>query len=286
MASAEPINNVPMPDAEQDTVESQAGQAGDKEERVRSSIQFPYMALDEAITIARGVHEAGDSNCQVDQVAAHLGQKSDNPKFRQKLGTTKMFGLITFAAGTVSLTPLGKRLNDPIQEQGAKVDSFLQIPLYNKLYDQFKGGTIPSTNSGLETAIANMGVSPKQKANARQAFQRSAEQAGFFWSGKDRLVKPIIKGSTGTPSDSPADILPPVIDISPGKKTGDRNGNGSGGGPVDPAIEGLIKRLPPPDSDWPLEKQVKWLLAVSHAFDVIYPRQDDERSLQIEIAKD
>jgi hypothetical protein len=63
-------------------------------------------------------------------------------------------------------------------------------------------------------------------------------------------------------------------------------GNDGGSGDCDPAIKGLIKRLPAPDSDWPLEKQAKWLLAVSHAFDVVYPREDDGRSLKIEIVQD
>jgi hypothetical protein len=49
---------------------------------------------------------------------------------------------------------------------------------------------------------------------------------------------------------------------------------------------GLIRRLPPADSDWPLEKQARWLLAVSHAFAVVYPREDDGKSLRIEIVKE
>jgi hypothetical protein len=40
-----------------------------------------------------------------------------------------------------------------------------------------------------------MGVAPKQKGKARQAFQRSANSAGYFWSGPNRLVRPAIKGS-------------------------------------------------------------------------------------------
>ena len=42
--------------------------------------------------------------------------------------------------------------------------------------------------------MANLGVSSKQTSRARQAFERSANDAGFFQHGMDRLVMPIISG--------------------------------------------------------------------------------------------
>jgi len=37
--------------------------------------------------------------------------------------------------------------------------------------------------AGLETAMVALGVTPKQKDTARQVFQRSATEAGFFAYG-------------------------------------------------------------------------------------------------------
>jgi hypothetical protein len=37
-----------------------------------------------------------------------------------------------------------------------------------------------------------------------------------------------------------------------------------------PLIVGLIMTLPPPDSDWPIEQQRKWLQAAASIFDLIY----------------
>jgi hypothetical protein len=270
-------------EALKDQAETEQPPSQDGEKRERSSIQFPYLPLEEAITIAKGVHTVGGSSCQVDQLAAQLNQKPDTGSFRLKLGTTKMFGLATHSLGTVTLTPLGARICDSQTEAAAKAEAFLNIPLYKQVYEQFKGGVLPPL-AGLETAMVTMGVAPKQKATARQVFHRSATLAGFFWSGAGRLVYPAVKGSaaaTTAHTDPPPD--------HPGKDStnlGRNKGNGGGGGGDDPAIQGLIKRLPPPDSDWPLEKQAKWLLAISHAFEVIYPRDDDGRSLKIEIAKD
>src|SRR5207244_3608808 len=117
--------------------------------------------------------------------------------------TAKTFGMITYTQGIVSLTSLGSRICDPNQEASAKADAFLAVPLYSRIYEQFKGGVLPPP-SGLETAMVTLGVAPKQKDTARQVFQRSATEAGFFAYGPNRLVLPSIKASTSSKdSDSP-----------------------------------------------------------------------------------
>jgi hypothetical protein len=90
-----------------------------------------------------------------------------------------------YGQGIVTLTELGKKLCDSQQEKAAKVDAFLAVPLYNAIYEAFKNVTLPPADA-LETEIAKLGVAPKQKGKARQAFQRSATSAGF--SGLGRIV--------------------------------------------------------------------------------------------------
>src|ERR1700681_4266826 len=94
-------------------------ETADAQRQARSTIQFPYISLEEAYAIAKGVQAVGGSSCQVEQLAAHLDQKPDTGSFRLKLGNTKMFGLITYSQGTVKLTALGIRICDPQQEQTA-----------------------------------------------------------------------------------------------------------------------------------------------------------------------
>src|SRR5207237_1416569 len=150
----------------------------------------------------------------------------------------------------VSLTSLGTRICDPQQEQAAKADAFLTVPLYKQVYEQFKGASLPPA-SGLETTMGNLGVAPKQKGNARQVFHRAATQAGFFAFGPARLVYPPIKGASGAgePNRSEADLGKPAE-----KSKNNDNGSGGGGdGPQHPFITGLIKTLPEADSDWPME---------------------------------
>src|ERR1019366_4738834 len=171
--------------------------------RERSTIEFPYLGLDVAVEMAKGVHEVGGSSCQWDQLAARFNQAANGGGFRQRVMTAKTFGLLTYSQGTITLTKLGTQICDPEQEAAAKAEAFLAVPLYKAVYDQFKGGTLPPP-PGLETAMVSLGVTPKQKATARQVFQRSATEAGFFAYGQSRLVLPAIKSSAATPAVAPA----------------------------------------------------------------------------------
>jgi len=257
----------------------------EKGERGRSSIVFPYLPLEDAVQVARLVHNAGGTNCKIDQLAAQLNLATDASMFRLRLNTARIFGLVTHTQGIVTLTPLGTRICDPQQEAAARAESFLTVPLYAKIYEQFNGANLPPM-SGLEGAIGNMGVAAKQKGNARQVFQRAATQAGFFAFGPGRLVYPTIKGSASTTETDGQRIPPAEMEKPPEKPKNDGNGSGGsgdGGGGLHPLVEGLIKSLGK-EPDWPIEKRAKWLRAAAQNFDLIYNDTGDD-SIEVKIQR-
>src|SRR4051812_41576788 len=79
----------------------------------------------------------------------------------------------------------------------ARVDAFLHVPLYRRIFEHHDGYTLPGAGP-LERFMREAGVSPKQTGKARQAFMRSARQAGFFAHGEDRLVRPSFPNAPGT----------------------------------------------------------------------------------------
>jgi hypothetical protein len=244
------------------------------DKRERSTVEFPYLDLDAAVEVAQAVHQVGGSSCGWDQVAAQMGQTATGGGFRMRVMTAKTFGLVTYGQGIVTLTDLGKRLNDPQQEKAAKADSFLKVELYNKIYEQFKNGILPPADA-LENEIVKMGVAPKQKGKARQAFQRSANSAGYFWSGPNRLVRPAIRGSA-TPVHAP-EVGPEKLPKKKEKEDEDRR---------HPLIEGLLNELPEPKSEWTTEDRKKWLEMASGIFNVIYKDSDDSRgSLKVVVER-
>jgi len=245
-----------------------------EDKRERSTVEFPYLDLDAAVEVAQGVHQVAGSSCGWDQLAAQMGQTAKGGGFRLRVMTAKTFGLVTYGQGTVTLTELGKRLNDPQQEKAAKADSFIRVELYNKIYEQFKNGTLPPADA-LENEIVKMGVAPKQKGKARQAFQRSANSAGYFWSGPNRLVRPAIKGSA-----APA-AAPEGEPEKPAKKKDKEDDDRR-----HPLIEGLLKELPEPQAEWTTEDRKKWLEMASTIFNVIYKDSDDSRgSLKVVVER-
>lgn len=246
----------------------------EKQAKGRSTIEFPYLDLENSIEITSSIHEIGGSSCEWDQLAAHLKQAAKGGGFRLRMICAKQFGLITYDRGKANLTALGLRMVDPQQQRSAKVEAFLTIPLYKAIYEKFRGNTLPP-QAGLEREMINLGVSAKQSDKARQAFARSAKFAGFFEFGADRLVAPAITQET----NSPASTENEVEDKQRNKGGGDDGGTG-----YHPFIEGLLKTLPQPDSEWPIAGRIKWLQAASNIFGLIYTTQeaDGEQYIAIE----
>lgn len=259
-------------------VESLQGD-GDKRSVERSTIEFPYLDQENSFEIAEGVHQVGGSGCDWDQLAAHFKQSAQGGGFRLRLICAKTFGLVSYDRGKITLTQLGLRSVDPQQIKAAKVESFLTVPLYKAVYEKFRGGTLPPP-AGLEREMTAMGVSKKQADKARQAFQRSAKFAGFFEFGSDRLVAPSVQGST-------TDVKKPDETSKRESGLGNGGGGGDGGGEYHPFIQGLLQKLPPPDTEWPIEARQRWLVTAANIFGLMYtqPNGQDTGFIEVEVKK-
>jgi len=224
--------------------------------RERSTIEFPYLDLDDALEIVKAVHTVSGNVCQKDQLAAQLNQSATSGAFNLRLTTAKMFGLLSYERGTITLTNLGKQAADTRNEKAARVNAFLNIPLYKAVYDEYKGRTLPPVTA-LETEMVRLGVAPKQKDRARQVFQRSAKQAGFFAFQPDRLVEPPTSGKLETLKEE-------------GARGNAKPEFQARNEVLHPAIEGLLKTLPAAQTQWPAESRKKWLQAAENILDLIY----------------
>lgn len=262
-ASAKPVN---IEDAKADA---------DSAERERSTIEFPYMDLDDAMAVAKAIHETcGSSVCQHDQLAGALELSANSSGFRSRLATARLFGLIdTDRGGGVRLSASGEAIVDPTRERAAKAKAFLNVPLYREMHRIYLGKMLPQSPSAIERQMADLGVAQKQTGRARQAFERSAHSAGFFEMGRDRLIMPAgiddASGNQGAESRKPGG-----------------SGGGGGGGDVPNhlhlMVKGLLQKLPEPDTPWALADQVKWLQTAAHMFGLLY--QSDGR-IKIEVEK-
>lgn len=163
--------------------------------------------------------------------------------------------------GGTALSAAGRQIADPAQEATARAEAFLRVPLYARVFENYKGFTLPGP-AALEKFMREVGVSSKQTDKARHAFMRSARQAGFFEHGEDRLVRPAASPGPGTKPIEVETPNPP----EPEKKSG----GGGDFGDLHPFVQGLLKTLPEPETEWASSARVKWLQTAANIFDLIY----------------
>lgn len=257
--------------------ESRTAHAAEEARRERSTIEFPYMDLNAAIEVAKGIFQrCGPGDCQNDELAAQLELSPTSSGFRSRIAAARIFGLINSPRGSesVSLTDLGRRIIDTASAREAKAEAFLKVELFRTVYETFRGQQIPPP-AALERQMRELGVSAKQTERARQLLERSAESAGFYESGRDRLVRPAL-GAHQPLSGAKHEA---------GKESSDSGGDGGGGNQsdeIDPIIKGLLARLPKSGEKWPRKKRELWLDLLRGSFDLIYEDEPANETRQDE----
>lgn len=263
------------------TMADAAESVSDSKQREQSTIQFPYGDLSDAVSVAQGIIKCGGRPCSPDQLAGAMGHVPTSGGFKTKIATARIFGVIETVRGQYHLTDLGFGLTDKSLEKKSRADAFLNVPLYRRLYDDFRNRQLPPRPAPLERTFISYGVSFKQADKARMAFERSAQQAGYFdQGGKDRLVRPLVDGDDqfanvsvdsegfdgggGGGGDTAARV---TVRAAPG--------SGRSYAPLHPFIQGLLDSLPEPETNWTVEGRAKWLQAAANIFDLMYRGDGD-----------
>lgn len=252
--------------------ESTSPETAPDAKREQSTILFPYLDQNAGIEVARAMYEArGHGAVEAHELAAQMKQTVSGA-FRLKTGTARIFGLTEKDGrdGT-RLSDLGKAIIAPETEAAARAEAFMRVPLYAAIYEKYKGQRLPPMKA-LEREMQSLGVSSKQADKARQAFERSAKQAGYRELGEDRLVRPraTLDGNAGLTREEEAGES---HGDDKGKGAGSGGGGGGGGRGSDdlhPFIRGLLDTLPAPGSDWPANERAKWLQTAASIFGLIY----------------
>lgn len=256
-----------------------APSGSDSQARQRSTIAFPYMDLGAAHTLAKTLHDkAGNDQCSLTQLAAWMQTTTTSSTFRVQIAATRLFGLIdSEGPENYRLSPLGRRIVDPTQEGKAKVDAFLNVPLFNALYQSHKDGILPPA-AALEREIAGLGASEKQKDRARQVFERSAELAGYFEHGRNRLVPPMFKTASPDGQKNTND------DEGKGGKVGGGNVGGEDTGlDLDPLLMALLVKIPKVGEKWPDAARLRWFRTFAMNVSQVYDDPNSPVELEIKL---
>lgn len=252
----------------------------------RSGIASPYFDLAASIAVAEAVYQKGGGTASPDQLAHWLGYKStaSGTYLTRVSAANKHFGLIETTGDQVNVTERARRILAPVMIEdviSAKVDAFLAVPLFARVFEQFKGNQLPP-EVGLKNLFRSQyQILPDRVAQAVRVFLNSAEQAGFFSTTGDRsrLIKPTISASTPI-AVHPTSALPEPkaeAEATLQYKTpfGGNGGGGDGMDGVHTAILGLLRELPP-QGYWPEPKKKRFLDAFKATIDFIYPPEDSQ----------
>jgi hypothetical protein len=256
----------------------------------KSDIGFPYYSLDRSIEVARLLHERAGGRCGRSQLATLLDYSGvKNGGFLTRISAAKMFGLIEEYGDAISLTERAKKILAPIRPvdaDKAKVEAFMAVELFRRVFDDFDGHTLPA-EVGLRNKFQNeYKIVPKQVPNALRCLLESADSAGMFKlaGNRSRLIAPILNGATvedagaqpetlkERPSDTQADTQ--------NARTGGGNGGGGGGGDGDlpgvhPALAGLVQNLPPVGSKLGPKRRNALIDAFKSTINFLYPEDEE-----------
>ncbi len=249
--------------------------------RGRSGTASPYFDLDTSIKVAEVIHGLGGGSCSSDQLAHWLNYKTTKSgTYLTRVAAARQFGLIESASDRYSVTERGMHIVAPVMDTDAmqaKVDAFMDIELFSKVYVRFRGSTLPA-DGGLRNlfATSDFSILPDRIDAAIRVLINSAEQAGFLVTSGDqrRLIMPSISGATAHKPQVAEDGEKPVAAAPSEKPRGGGQPGVEHASGVHSAIVGLLRELPPPGTSWSSSKKQRFLNAFQSTIDFIYPEDD------------
>jgi hypothetical protein len=178
--------------------------------------RFPACDLATCIEVPKVLYAKGGGKASPEQMAAYLGYNgTNNGAYLSKIGAARLFGLIVKVGNDFVPTDIAHQIISPVYPQDAKtalVDSFMNIGLFKKIYDDFRGKQLPP-DIGMQNALRNQyGVTANRAADAYKSLMDSADTAGFFESksgARTHLISPVIQPrplTGGSPMEEPPEV--------------------------------------------------------------------------------
>ena len=150
----------------------------------------------------------------------------------------------------------------------------MAVELFKKVFDKFNGTTLPATVGLKNLLTTEYQVVPDRVVPTVRIMLDSAEQAGLFSAAgnRTRMVMPL----AAAPPHSAARPAAPAkhLEVPPHGSSG--GGGGGDGIDIDPAILGLLKRLPPGGTPLSGKKRKALIEAFTATVNFIYPDADGD----------
>lgn len=264
-------------------------------ERSVSGFNVPYFDLSDSIDVARVVREHG-GRVNREQLAGLLKYASTiSGTFKTRVSAAKGFGLIEQPeanSDVIAVTARGIAIVAPVSDAEslqAKIDAFMEIPLFKLMYEEYKGRELPA-DVGLANLFEHTHKMLKSRAlPAVKVMIASADTAGLFrihGAASRKMVLPIMpSGGSPKPPHPRTPTTTTPDDSASTRNGGDGGGSGNGGSGggggedltgIDPALVALLRRLPKAGTELSRQRRDRLIAAFTAAIDWIYPSPEAE----------
>ncbi len=253
--------------------------------------------LENAIAVIRLVRDKALEHHTPEEIYELSGyRKISLGTFVLRMRSAKNYGLVEMVYNSqkkrhdVVISRLGKDVLDPSREHIARVQAFLTVPLYSALLKLYGDNPLPPADE-IEQDMVRLGVPPRQTQHARQTFLRSANQAGFFRKGRDRLQIPQDEPQAEHTKDNAQNDV--IVATTPEDEmpTAGRDGRamtvhavdnpfrgagndsltiGSNVRSIDPALDMWWQKVPSIGETWPRGKRRQWLRILEQLLDYAF----------------
>lgn len=159
------------------------GESSARKRPVRSRLLFPAYGFNAAFQIAKTVEMDGNGSLTEESLAIALELSVKSSGFKLKTLTARQFGLLTKSGTIISTTPLTKamvRPTRPGEDVEARVQSFLNIPLFEAVAQKYRGSTMPASDVLRNILVRQFDVDPTRAAPAERVLLDSAREAGLL----------------------------------------------------------------------------------------------------------
>lgn len=255
----------------------QAANAEQKSKATSVSGGWPFFDFSDAFQVPELINTRGGGVADLDQLAAWLNYKSTTSgTFASKLASARYFGLVSSTErGRVSISDRARTILAPVMPDdavNAKAEAFLAVPLFKRLFDQFRGTALPP-DVGLRNLFQHTyHIAPERVQQAVRVFKDSARQTGFFDSAPDRLIRPSAMASSVAQSGAQTSEAEARAPVSENRRFAGGGGNEGG---IHPAILGMLHELPAPGDPWTPSDQKGFLDAFIAMVKFIYPAKGE-----------
>jgi len=157
---------------------------------------YPRRSLAESFDLAKSIQKNNGGNPWTPaEVAKSLGTSKGSTKFFYLAAAARQFGLTDAGRDSelISLTDLGKKAAAPgsaEDEIAAKRAAFLNIDMYKRVLEYYKGAILPENDYLYNTLETTFGLDRRAHEDFLKGFRESARFAGIGAEGGAATVDP------------------------------------------------------------------------------------------------